>query len=74
MPSNGTYYQFNLDFSGSYIRGYFTSTTPQEPFFTITQPTCSNANLDAIIKPINNKIQLLKNAVVCYFEVCENQI
>lgn len=72
MSSKGTYCQFNLDFKGSYIRGYFVSTTYQERFFTINEPTYSDTTLSDSFKSTNNQIKLLKNAVVCYFEISEN--
>ena len=72
MSQNGTYYQFNLDFKGSYICGYMASTLEQDRYFKINKPTYSTPALTSKFKPINNQINLLKNAVVCYFEIDEN--
>lgn len=72
MSQKGTYYQFNLDFKGSYIRGYMVSTLEQDRYFKIDEPTYSDTILTDRFKSNNNQINLLKNAVVCYFEISKN--
>lgn len=72
MSSKGTYYQFNLDFKGSYICGYVVSPTSQSDFFKINNPTYSDTTLSDRFKSKNDAINLSKNAVVCYFELNED--
>ena len=72
MSSKGTYYQFNTDFKGSYIRGYMASTPEQDRYFKIDEPTYSDSTLTDRFKSTKNQINLLKNVVVCYFEISEN--
>lgn len=72
MSEKGTYYQFNIDFKGSYIRGYMVSTAPQNGFFIINEPTFSNQALSSLLNSNNGTISLSQNIVVCYFEIKDN--
>lgn len=69
MSSKGTYYQFNLNLKGDYVRGYMVSSIEHSPFFIITEPKFSNPLLASSVKPINNVLYLSKNAVALYFEI-----
>ena len=72
MSVYGTYYQFNIDLQGNYIRGYMTSKTPNDGFFRINQPFFSNEFLKDLFKSNNGTISLSQNLVVCYFEIKED--
>ena len=64
-----SYYQFTLSLDGkSYIRGELTHTHGE--FFTIEHPQLFGCSLSIDkTNPINDKIQLLKNAIIYYFEI-----